>query len=679
MAKVSVVIPSYNKAEFLKETMDSLLCQTEKDFEIIIVEDGSTDNSPKILAEYAKKDSRIKLIFQKNQGASIARNEGMKLASGEYLLFLDADDIFKPNLIETAYNKAKEKDADICIFNAEIFDNTTGGKIDWELMKYEYIPNEEIFSYKTCPHIFEITTNWVWNKLYKRSFIEKNKINFYNIIYTEDMCFSIWAYSVTNRITVIKDKLIKYRANIKNSLTGKKTENKYPTEIIKSYDFLCSKLDELNVLQETKQSLDRVFTENIIYMLGCLDGVSFLKLYSIAKKRIKIPIKVLTKKILTTIFSIKNENECKIISILGVKLKKKVVPSKKDKYLAEKFLENNIKDNSVLIVESNNYHGETTVGMAKYFHDLGFNVDVLLTKKEIQLNPFSRFKNVRIFETSIYATKIILADNSINKYFYIYLNSDEITLNIKGTKIAKSGVLYKNIKTNEEKIIQMCHFANKADKRTKRKLIALKDFPTNKKLVEVNTHYFGDVKNHTKNKLTNFIVIGNIEKQRKNHSALIECIKKLDKEGIKNFKVTVIARIGNLKKLDDDILKYLDFKGNVDYETMYYEIENADYILTLLDPENKTHERYIKNGASGSFQLIYGFKIPPLIPFKFASFWGFDDNNSILYKNNEELYLAMKNAINLSDESYKFKKENLDLLAKGIYQKSLNNLKGILK
>ena len=98
--KVSIIIPIYNTAERLPGCLDSVLSQTHQNLEIILVDDGSTDDSPAIIQTYAKKDSRIKVITQKNQGQSAARNRGLKQATGDFISFLDSDDAVKPNFIQ---------------------------------------------------------------------------------------------------------------------------------------------------------------------------------------------------------------------------------------------------------------------------------------------------------------------------------------------------------------------------------------------------------------------------------------------------------------------------------------------------------------------------------------------------------------------------------------------------
>ena len=105
----------YNAREHVRECLDSLTNQTLKEIEIICVNDGSTDDTQSILEEYAKKDERIVILNQGNLYAGVARNNGMNHASGEYLIFLDADDFFKPEMLEKMYNKAVSHKADICI------------------------------------------------------------------------------------------------------------------------------------------------------------------------------------------------------------------------------------------------------------------------------------------------------------------------------------------------------------------------------------------------------------------------------------------------------------------------------------------------------------------------------------------------------------------------------------
>lgn len=112
---LSIIIPIYNKSEYLVECIESVRGQSLKDIEIICVDDGSTDGSAEIVAKFAKQDSRIKLIRQQNLGAGAARNAGIKVAMGEYVVFLDADDYYPSNdTLARIYGAAKANNADIC-------------------------------------------------------------------------------------------------------------------------------------------------------------------------------------------------------------------------------------------------------------------------------------------------------------------------------------------------------------------------------------------------------------------------------------------------------------------------------------------------------------------------------------------------------------------------------------
>ena len=115
MPKVSVIIPVYNVEKYLSECLDSVVNQTLKDIEIICVNDGSPDGSAAILEEYAQKDNRIKVITQENRGLSEARNSGLKIASGEYIAFLDSDDYIDLKFFEQLYKRGIESNSDVVV------------------------------------------------------------------------------------------------------------------------------------------------------------------------------------------------------------------------------------------------------------------------------------------------------------------------------------------------------------------------------------------------------------------------------------------------------------------------------------------------------------------------------------------------------------------------------------
>ena len=114
--KISVILSAYNEEKFISKAIESVVNQTLKDIEIIIINDGSTDNTLDIINSYAEKDNRIVVIDQENIGLGASRNKGMKIAQGEYVTFLDGDDWFTEEAFEIAYDEAKAKDTDITMY-----------------------------------------------------------------------------------------------------------------------------------------------------------------------------------------------------------------------------------------------------------------------------------------------------------------------------------------------------------------------------------------------------------------------------------------------------------------------------------------------------------------------------------------------------------------------------------
>lgn len=190
--KVSVIMPVYGVEQYLPKAIDSMVNQTLKDIEIIIVDDGSPDNCGRIADEYAAKDERITVVHQKNGGAANARNSGIKIARGDYLYFLDPDDWAEPAMLEDFYNCCAEKDANLLIagFTQEFFENNKS-------MSLEVRPEGDIFyedrnSFRNNAHKYLGNTMLAvpWNKLYKTSYIREHKLWFPEIAW-DDLHFNM--------------------------------------------------------------------------------------------------------------------------------------------------------------------------------------------------------------------------------------------------------------------------------------------------------------------------------------------------------------------------------------------------------------------------------------------------------------------------------------------------------
>lgn len=337
--------------------------------------------------------------------------------------------------------------------------------------------------------------------------------------------------------------------------------------------------------------------------------------------------------------------------------------------LNKKYINKLLNTNSLLMVELNNCHGECMPGYIKYFKDLGFDIDVLINEKQKTENPLYMFDDIDITYLPEYKIIQYLNSNQIDNYEICLFNS-----NIIYNQKSKSVFDLIKIPHPQTKMLCVEHRLENIKKLSKNAIpIILKKFSENKKTFEVNPHYFGKIKHHNKNKTTNFIVVGNIEGKRKNYNLLTSSVQKLHKNNIKNFKITIVGA-GKVSDIPSEIRHYFDIKGRLSYPDMYQEVQNSDYFLTLLDPENPEHDRYIKIGTSGSFQLIYGFNIPCLIEEKFAKIHCFDSANALTYKNNSDLFETMKLAINQSNDEYQNMKGHLSKTSDLIYQNSLKNL-----
>ena len=213
---VSVVVPIYNVEKYIRECIDSVLNQTYKDLEIILVDDGSPDNCGKICDAYAKQDVRIKVIHKKNGGLSDARNAGMDIASGEYIYFLDSDDYIKTDAIEQLVHCIEKEKADIVYFEAEtIFE-------DFEKPDYY-----EVFirsnSYKTAAgaavHLSHLRHAEYFSGVVllfmRREFLKEHQLRFYKGIIHEDELFTPVAFIKAKRVASLKKALYarRLRAN----------------------------------------------------------------------------------------------------------------------------------------------------------------------------------------------------------------------------------------------------------------------------------------------------------------------------------------------------------------------------------------------------------------------------------------------------------------------------------
>lgn len=279
--KVTIIVPAYNVALYLDESLDCLINQTLKEIEIIIIDDGSTDETPSILQKYAEKDSRIQIYRQENAGAGAARENALGKAQGEYVAFLDADDIFEPDLALHSYNKAKEHDADIVVYRAWAMDDKTGVRreANWLLVD-EYLPEKEVFSKEDIPEcLFQFGFTSIWNKLFKRSFLIEKNIHFPNYRITNTVGFVTIALAEASRIICLKEQLITYRQNRIGSL--RTNAHEHQTVVCEAIQEIYEQLQKRSIYESVQHSfMNKAIDYTLTYLNQLKDGRAFEMLYN---------------------------------------------------------------------------------------------------------------------------------------------------------------------------------------------------------------------------------------------------------------------------------------------------------------------------------------------------------------------------------------------------------------
>lgn len=260
---VSIVVPIFNGERFLEQCLDSLLAQTHASIELICVDDGSTDSTPKLLAGYAARDKRVRIITQENAGPGPARNRGIDAATGDYLFFFDADDWCEPTLVERALARIEETAADMVVLTYNVFDQRIGTPFfaDWAVLPDKF--GNDPFCWRDNPDwAFRALQNLPWNKFLRKSFVDGNDFRFEEDVFlTEDLMFSAPAIVRAKRISIVPDPLIFHREGTGENVMAKK--DAHPTDFIRAFLTFKAFLENEGVMDEM----------HIGYVNWTLDGI----------------------------------------------------------------------------------------------------------------------------------------------------------------------------------------------------------------------------------------------------------------------------------------------------------------------------------------------------------------------------------------------------------------------
>ena len=232
MDKVTIIIPVYNVQKYLEQSVNSVINQTYKNIEIILVDDGSKDDSGKMCDDFAKQDERIVVIHKTNGGLSDARNAGLEKATGKYIMFLDSDDFFELDAVEVMYKEIEEKDADYVIGNY-INVNESGEKWNRPVFDQEKFKPFKL-SIDNHFNSFFIMNSGVWNKIFRKEFIDKLSLKFEVGLPAEDAIFTTYCFIKSTKVYYIPNIVFNYRQREGNSISTS-CSKKYFEGINKAY------------------------------------------------------------------------------------------------------------------------------------------------------------------------------------------------------------------------------------------------------------------------------------------------------------------------------------------------------------------------------------------------------------------------------------------------------------
>lgn len=283
--KISIIVAVYNVEKYLSRCIESILQQTYSNLEILLVNDGSTDNSGKICYKYEKIDKRIVVIDKENGGLTSARKAGFEKAQGEYLAFIDSDDYLEKNYIELLYRSVIENKSDIAICSYYLEYNNKNIVQKFKYLKKNFIKEEyakELIQPSIYPLVKDQTRipNFLWLRLYRRDIITEKCFISERKVYTEDLFFNAEAYWMSKKVSIVDIPLYHYCVN-EESLTHIYRKNKYIME--KNRVMGISKiLDQYEIIDR-----ERLYLANLRLIWECIENAMKLDTYGQYKSEIK--------------------------------------------------------------------------------------------------------------------------------------------------------------------------------------------------------------------------------------------------------------------------------------------------------------------------------------------------------------------------------------------------------
>lgn len=296
--KISIIVPIYNVKKYIERCLNSIIKQNFTKFEVILVDDGSTDGSGEVADNYADKFDFIKVVHKRNAGLGFARNTGLKYANGEYVLFIDSDDYIEPNMLIDLYSSVKKVNADVCYSD---FFRDYGNIIvkNNHLKGLEGVYSSKDIYSKIVPWLiggspcdkFDDILGWgVWKSLYKNEIIQKFNLKFHSEreMISEDIIFQLDFLKKTNKAVII-DKPYYHYCLRKGSLSAHFSKDRLEKNAYLYHQEL-KRLKEMGILKQTKLRADRLLLAasrvNIMMAVSsqnCKDALKIINSYEVNK------------------------------------------------------------------------------------------------------------------------------------------------------------------------------------------------------------------------------------------------------------------------------------------------------------------------------------------------------------------------------------------------------------